>query len=730
MGLPRQIRKAHIQQNDHNDCGVACLKAILRFHGGDAPLEKLREISGTRVQGTTMKGLYLAGKYLGLDPGGFQWNIKRLKEQVEPCILHVVKNDNQLHFVVCYGYSSRGNTFIIGDPALSQPTRVKESDLKAIWKEGYALKLSPTKDLVSTRDKEKNQWSWIRHLLYKDENILLISALLGLFVTLLGLATPIFTQKLVDDILPVGDLYRLYGGVVLLVFLLFIRAIFNYIRGLFILRQTRDFNLRIVGFFYSHIIRLPKAFFDNRKTGDLIARLNDTRRIQSTISTLFNAILIDVLLLAVVIIAITAYQLQIGLASLLIVPIYLWAASYFNPSISSGQKSVMQAHSVNESNFIDTIQGAAEIKIGNHQTKFIQLTKTYYKNLQDQMFRLGKIGIQYGIVLEFIGLVILIVFLTYSSILVIKDELSLGSIFALLQFILLMAGAVQRITLFNIKFQEARVAFDRMYEFTSLVPELPATSPVYTVPSIKRIEVDQLTFAYPFGPPILDQISIIAEKKECVAIMGETGGGKSTFSQLLQRFYTAEKGEIRINGNLNLKEIPIREWREKIGVVSQEVKIFNGTIAENVCMSREPKDLLKLPDFLRYYGFDSYFSQLPHQYFSLVGEGGANLSGGQKQLVAIARALFREPEWLILDEPTASLDRDTETFIICLLDRLKCEKGILLLTHKLRMARNADRVYVLEKGRITSSGTHSQLLGSSNLYHLQDKMTYIWIKNG
>ena len=227
--------------------------------------------------------------------------------------------------------------------------------------------------------------------------------------------------------------------------------------------------------------------------------------------------------------------------------------------------------------------------------------------------------------------------------------------------------------------------------------------------------MENLAFRFPGRKRLLENIDFQVRRGEWISILGESGCGKSTLLQILQKFYSAEAGQIKVNG-LDLDLLGYENWRGKLGVVPQEIKLFNGTLLDNILLGEELKAPEALQAFFTTYGFDPYFAQLPNGYATLLGEEGVNLSGGQKQLVALARALYRQPQLLLLDEPTAALDRDTEAFVLELLTQLKSQIGIIVLTHRLRTARAADRVYVIEAGRIGAIGDHKGLLLSDNLY--------------
>ncbi|HRJ31406.1 MAG TPA: ATP-binding cassette domain-containing protein [Cyclobacteriaceae bacterium] len=232
---------------------------------------------------------------------------------------------------------------------------------------------------------------------------------------------------------------------------------------------------------------------------------------------------------------------------------------------------------------------------------------------------------------------------------------------------------------------------------------------------IEQLNVNKLTFRFPGRARLLKDISLSVKKGEVIAMLGESGGGKSSFLQIIQKFYKPESGTIEVNG-IDLDRISTLTWRDLIGVVPQEVKIFNGNLLYNLTLSDNPNEYQSAIVFCKQAGFDKYFESFPQSYLTILGEEGINISGGQKQVVALARALFRQPKLLLLDEATAAMDKNTEAFVLQLLMNLKQNTAVILVTHRIQTARKADRIYILDAGEIVASGTPETLMESVNFY--------------
>lgn len=691
------LRKTFTLQQDQSDCGVACLLSIIRYYGGANTPEKLRELSGTTITGTTLLGLYQCANKIGFNAEAFEADLNNIIALKKPCILHVLMVGNLQHYIVCYGYDSNLGVFIVGDPAKGI-TQLKETDLNEIWQSKTLLQLQINESFELKKDQNNIKWLWFRDLVKHDINILIIAMVLGIFATVLNLATAIFSQKLIDKILPSGNHEKLITSLILLFLILLIRVGISFIRQHFLLLQSRDFNNRIVGNFFKALIRLPKSFYDTRKTGDMITRMNDTSRIQKNIAFITGSVFIDIIILFTTSFFLVNYSLIIALVTFAFIPIIVLVILSYTKPIKNYQTAVMSASAMNESNYIDTINGIMVIKAHNQENLFSAKINTIYGNLQNQAFALGRLGNRFSITTDIIGVILSLVLITIASFMVLNKQLKIGEMMAIISLANTLIPAVARLSQINLQLQEAKVAFERMYDFTSIKPEFVETLLNETdILTFESLKVNNVSFRFAGRKPILNSISLSLNKGEIIALLGESGCGKSTFLQILQKFYNQENGIITLNGN-NFENVSIPVWRNMIATVPQDIKIFSGTLLYNIILDDKIESIDDFHQFCVNYDFDKYFSELPQGYFTTVGEEGINLSGGQKQLVAIARALYKKPQILILDEVTSAMDSNTENFILQLLLNIKSEISVILVTHKPSTAKIANRVYLIENG--------------------------------
>jgi ATP-binding cassette subfamily B protein len=706
----KKLQKTHTLQHDQTDCGVACLLSLIQYYGGSNSLEKLRELSGTTQQGTTLLGLYQAANNIGFTAQGKEADIQAIIDHGAPVILHVVLEDRLQHYMVCYGF--KNNSFLIGDPAKGVTTYTKEA-LDSIWKSKTCLTLTPNENFVKTETQNTDKKQWFLKLLKEDTRLILFSVLLGLFISMLGMAMAIFSQKLIDDILPSKDFNKLVTGIALVAFLLLIRVMFTALRDYFLIRQSKDFNNRIVDSFYTALLHLPKPFFDTRKIGELVARLNDTQRVQRVISQIVGNVVINTLVTVVSLGFLFYYSWQTGIIASVSLPFYFVLIYSFNKRIINAQKEVMQGYAFSESNYITSMQGIATIKSNNRQAIFQKFNQLIYGNFQEKAFNLGKINVRLSVFSGVFSVLFLMGILVYTTMQVYHNAMQLGELMAVLGVAASLLPSVASLALITIPINEAKVAFNRMYEFASVEKE-PKGS--VTLTDFNSLEIINLSFRFAGRSELLKDISIQVNKNQCVAIVGESGSGKSTLGQILQKFYTFENGTILVNNKTRLSDIDTESWRNILGVVPQDVTIFGGNVVSNILLGKE--DISEnIEQFCQDYGFETFINTLPQSYATILGEEGINLSGGQKQVIALMRALYKKPKVLLLDEFTSAMDRKTEQFVLTLLNKLKYRLTIIFISHRLHsLPKIADQIYVIENGVIANAGNHNSLMKSSNFY--------------
>lgn len=718
-------KKYFVRQADQTDCGVACLAMIGKFYGAQIPLEKLRNLSGTVSTGTSMLGLVTAAKEVGFDCQGFESEIENLHELNQPAILHVIK-DNLLHYVVLFEIDDQ--KYVIADPTEGLKL-LSRNQLEDIWKSKTLLRLEPKNPIVEQPNAHP-QIEWLKEALRKDIGLLTVILVLGICYTILGLSTALYSQKLIDQILPEKDIFKLTVGIILLSFLLLFRSGLGYVRGKMLVTQSRNFNIRIMSGFFDRLLILPRQFFDHRKTGDLIARMNDTGRLQQTLVKIVGSVLIDVLLLISSVIFIVTYDVWLSLIVLIGIVVSSFFAIRFSPKIEVSQRHVMKAHAINESNYVDVIQGVPEIKAFGVEHVFSKATAWIYSAYQQQNFLLGKLGVRYQFTNDILGVLLYLGMILYLSWQVVSGHLLIGEMVALLTVSSGVFPAVIGVFMANIEIKEAQVALGRMQEFSELGGEDTDENKDKSNEYFQVLTVDRLVFSFPGRLPLLKEISLVLRKGEMVGLFGESGSGKSTLFKLIHRYYTIDKGLISYNEN-DMKDYRLSTWRAAIGIVPQEIKLFNGTVLDNILMGDQNLDPENIKERLQRSELNELLENLPSGYHTILGEGGVNISGGQRQLIGLARVFVRNPQVWILDEAFSAMGRALRQTALRLIHQQKENTGVLLATHDVTLALQTDRLYTLVDGKVEAEGRPQELLLGNNLLarvweessisHLSDK---------
>ncbi|NIM36322.1 MAG: ATP-binding cassette domain-containing protein [Hydrotalea flava] len=717
LSLKKSIRQipSIVQQQDQKDCGVACLLSLIRYYGGDNDFENLRRLSGTTITGTTLLGLFQAAQATGFDAEGCEADMEALLTHPSPCILHVLLENRLQHYVVYFGTTIKKDKqlLIVGDPSKGI-VHYTPDELEAIWQSRACLVLTPNGSFQKTKDIVSNKKQWFKELIKQDAPLLMIAAVMGIAIAALGLTMSIFSQRLIDEFLPRKQYNKLYTGIGLVFFLLMAKESVTLLRTHLLIRQSKEFNLRITKEFFSRLLYLPKSFFDTRKIGDLTARLHDTNRIQRVLSQIVGNTLLDAIVVLVTLVFVFSYSVFSGFITLAALPVFFLLIYRSNKKISEAQQSTMAGYAMAESNYISTLQGVEAIKNHSKEPLFSEGNHTVYNNYQSSIFQLGKIQMRLTFVANVFAASLLCSLLLFLSNSVLHNQLKVGELMAIIGMVGSLLPSVANLALLSIPINEARIAFNRMYEFVGIQYK---EAGIEELTHFERLEVKQVLFRYPGRSPVLQNISFSVQKGEVIALMGENGCGKSTLVQLLMQHYTAESGTILVNGNFNLYNIEKKRWGKLAAVVPQQVHIFNGTILENIAFDDAANNPEAVAEFLRNYGFAPYMDSLPQSVMTLVGEEGINLSGGQKQMIALARALYHRPQLLLLDEATSAMDRETERFVLHLLQQLKTQMAIVMITHRLHVLKTfCDRIYLLDKGFIHTAGNHDTLLLTNNLY--------------
>ncbi|MBN2031387.1 peptidase domain-containing ABC transporter [bacterium] len=697
-----------IRQYDQIDCGAATLLSVLKYYGGNASLVHVRELCQVDVKGTTMLEVVRAAKALGFDSRGATGDYEDLMKEKLPCIAHVILESGLQHFLVVYKINLKG--VLVGDPGKGV-YKLTKNEFVEIWKKRAVVLLEPKNHLHD--DTPPSWFQWIIGYLRKQESWIIQTLFLGIVYTILGLLTSLFVQMLIDRFIPDRDDIKIvYTGIFLLV-LLIIRALAGFYRQRFLIVINKKVNIDINADFLSHIFRIPKKFFDTRKTGDITVRINDSMRIQQAILLLTNTTIIDGLVVMGSFALMFYFSPLLAWLSLIMVPAYGLILYSKSRSIKSEQNEVMKSHSRVESSYIDSLQGIDDILGFDVSTTFTRFNKLLFEHFQSCIEKLGLTQAALSLSGELSGAILVVTLLTVGAVSVIRDRLMLGQMMAAYALLANILPSIGRFIGAHIALQGASIAAQRLLDIL-LVDRERSTGTLPFIMKEKLVILDA-AFSWPKSPELIKGLTLSIEKGKMVSLFGPTGSGKSTLVQIIQRKYPLMEGHIFID-ETPAEHIDLALYRESIAVVPQDMKLFNGTVADNILVGREVGSINEIEHIVNQFGFDSFLSRFDKGLLTIVGEDSRKLSGGEMQMLGLIRALYSYPEILIVDEGFNSVDIEIENLIFNTLKEYAEDHAVFIITHDLKTISQTDYVYILEDGKIIEGAKPADLLSNQSSY--------------
>lgn len=719
----------HYQQLDEMDCGSTSLRMIAKYYGMEYSAEMLRQHCHITRNGVSMLGISEAAEYLGFRTLGVRITMEQLTHDASlPCILHW----NQNHFVVCYkikkGRSGRYR-FYISDPA-SQKLCFTEEEFMRCWLStkvqgqdcGMALLIVPGVKFGKRKEEcESDKQSlgfFFKYLkpYHRQIGILLLGMLMG---SLLQLAFPFLTQALVDK----GVNGKNLGFVTLILIaqlVLFIAQLsVNFIRGWILLHVNTRIDIALISDFLIKLMNMPLHFFDTKRIGDLMQRIDDHSRIKSFLMgnslgfvfslanfVVFSAVLgyYNLLVLGVFMVGNTIY--------------ILWVMYFLKYRRELDVKRFNQS-ATERNKMIQLIQGMQDIKLNNCERQ----KRWEWERVQMRLFRISVKGLRIG-QFQQSGSVffsqttnIFITFIAARNVIV--GDMTLGMMMSLTYIIGQLSAPINDFISFIQSVQDAKISLERLNEIHSQPDEdTDIERKNLVLPDDKTISVEHVTFSYDGAERnyALDDVCLEIPERKVTAIVGESGSGKTTLIKLLQGFYLPIHGNIRV-GNTALSSINPHLWRSVTGSVMQESFIFSDTIAHNIALDTDRIDMERVRQAAVLANADGFISKLPMGYYTRIGMEGSGVSQGQRQRILIARAIYKNPEYIFFDEATNALDTSNETEIMHNLAAFYHGKTVVIAAHRLSTVKNADQILVMRQGKIVEHGTHQTLLAQKGYYY-------------
>jgi len=731
----------HYQQHDAMDCGSTCLRMVAAYYGRIYSLENLREKSLITREGTSMLGISEAAENIGFRTTGVKVSFEELKTAPLPCIVHW----NQQHFVVVYDIKTpntpkggglfppfgetKGGFVFIADPAAGKVKYTSE-EFCHCWLStknegvdvGVALLLEPSTDFYKMEDEKVNRkgFSFLFSYLspYKS---LVIQLFLGLlFGSLLQLMLPFLTQSIVDFGISAQNIGYIYLVLIAQLVLTFSSSAVGFIRGWILLHLGTRVNIALISDFLIKMMRLPMGYFDTKMVGDILQRINDHSRIQSYLTNSSLSILFSIFNMVIFSVVLFLYSFSIFSIFFLGSALYFgWVWLFMKRRAELDHKSFAQ-NSANQSNVIQLVTGMQEIKLNGCE----QQKRWEWERIQAKLFRLRIRGMalsQYqdsGAVL--INQTKNIVITALVAKLVIDGQMTLGMMMAVQYIIGQLNGPVDQLISFVRETQDAKLSLERLSDVHDKEDEeVKDEQHILEIPADKDVVLSNVTFGYDatsVGEPVIKGMNLTIPAGKQTAIVGTSGSGKTTLIKLLLGYYPLQKGDILLGGN-NLKYYSIREWRKKCGVVMQDGYIFSDSIAKNIAPGVEIIDKERLLNAVITANIREFIETLPLSYNTKIGNEGHGLSQGQKQRILIARAVYKNPAFVFLDEATNALDTNNERVIMDNLQNFFEGRTSIVIAHRLSTVKNANQIVVLEKGEIVEIGTHQELTKKKGAYY-------------
>ncbi len=717
------------RQHDSMDCGPTCIRMVAKYYGRQLKIEALRQQSQISRDGVSLLGIAEAAEQAGFNTKGVMLGYEELIKEVKlPAIVHWSQN----HFVVVTP-GTKKNKVKVADPAKGLITYTKEefcrhwistTDEATGEPLGVALLLEPTPafyEQEEEKDKEKKGLGWGRLLGYLTQHrkyILQVLMAMGI-ASILQLVFPFLTQSIVDTGINTNNLPFIYLVLIAQLVLFFSRMVVEFIRSRLLLYISTHINASILSDFWVKLMKLPISFFDTKMTGDIIQRLGDHRRIESfltgsTLNVLFS--LVNLVLFSVVLLLYNKVIFFIfAIGSILY---FFWIKVFLKYRRQLDFKRFAIASKENTAT-MQLIYGMQEIKLNSAE----QLKRWEWENIQAQLFKLGFRGLslsqlqQAGVFFINEGKNILITFFVAKAVL--DGQLTLGAMIAIQYIIGQLNSPVEQLIGFVQSAQDAKISLERLNEIHGLEDEEPEDKTLLThLPENKSLQLNNLSFSYPGAgnEPVLKDVNLTIPQGKVTAIVGMSGSGKTTMLKLLLRFYDVYQGEIKV-GEPDLKYISPRFWRRQCGSVMQDGYIFSDSIAKNIAVSEEVPDYQKLVHACRVANIMSFVESLPLGFNTKIGAEGNGISAGQKQRILIARAVYKNPEYIFFDEATNALDANNERAIMENLAEFFKGKTVVVVAHRLSTVKNADKIIVLSEGCITEQGTHEELTQRKGEYY-------------
>ncbi|NDV45525.1 peptidase domain-containing ABC transporter [Paludibacter sp. 221] len=708
-------------QMDSQDCGPASLKIIAKHFGKYYSLQYLRDRCGITKEGVSLLDISTGAESIGLRTLAIKCTVQDVVNSIPfPAVIFWKES----HFIVVY-YADKKYIWV-SDPAKGR-VKYTHEEFRLGWyqdgeQQGVLLAIEPTvdfKDRKEDRKQHKNSFGSILKYFYPYKKQFVLIFVIMLIVTLLQAVLPFISKAVIDVGIKTSDVNFINMVLIGNISILLSVMIFNVLRDWLLLHITSRVNIALISDYLVKLMKLPVSFFENKLFGDILQRAKDHERIRDFVMNNSLALIFSSLTFVVFAIILLIYNAVIFYIFLAGSILYVGWVLLFLKIRKKLDWEYFELLSKDQSYWVETISAMQDIKVYNYEKH----RRWKWEEIQARLYHINKrvltVTNAQNLGAQFIDNIKNMAIVFFCATAVINGEITFGVMISTQFIIGMLNGPLIQFINFVVSAQYAKISFLRMNEIRQLEDEdeLLSIGNNSILPEDRTITLENVMFQYtPNGSMVLRNIYLQIPEKKVTAIVGGSGSGKSTLLKLLVRLYKPSYGDIKMGG-MNVSAVNLRQWRNLCGVVMQDGKIFSDTILNNIVLDDEHIDYDKLRRACRIAQIENEINEMPKDYETKIGETGRGISGGQKQRLLIARALYRNPEFLFLDEATNSLDTINEQKIVEALNGAFKQRTVVIIAHRLSTIRNADQIVVLDKGFIVEVGTHKQLMESKRHYY-------------
>jgi ABC-type bacteriocin/lantibiotic exporter with double-glycine peptidase domain/CRP-like cAMP-binding protein len=707
----RRIRRfATVWQIDEADCGAACLAAVCRHFGRDVPLTVVRDAVGTALDGTSLRGLVVGAERLGLAARSIKVSRSRLDGLALPAICHWRGN----HWLVLHDVTPR---FVrVSDPATG-PRRMARTE----WDEhfsGFCCLVAATPALAE-QPVVRPAWRWLAPFFRPHRRMLVVGGLLALAAASLQMLIPVAAGVIVDNAIADRDRPLLHLLAMGMLGMLLAAVSAAVVQRWLLARLAVRFDAQSLDHVTERLLALPASYFATRRTGDIERRITGMRQVRLFLVQQGVVGLTGLIQILVAVALMFILSPLLAAVYLVTMPLYLLGMVYSRRRLRPILSSLEEAFGRYHSRQIDAIERIETVKARGAEPALRRLLARQFDSLADRVYRSDLAFMRYEAAVQLVTFLTLALVLWAGGLLVIEDRLTIGELVAINGLVVLANGPVATVLLMWDELQYASVLLARLDDVLSQEPEQgfdhTNLQPVPTLGGRVSIQGVTVCTGGPAPVTILDDITLEIQPGETIALVGRSGAGKTTLVRCLVGLMPITSGRILYDG-VDLTTLDHRQLRQRMGFVLQDDQLLDDTLAGNIALGEEVADMERVRWAARVADAAEFIERLPLGYETQVGESGLRLSGGQTQRVAIARAVYARPPILLLDEATSSLDTDSERAVKEGIDTLLEGRTAFIIAHRLSTVRNADRIVVLERGRVEEQGTHTELLERRGIY--------------